>query len=84
MMAEYEYLFAMAVQSKIKNRVKANVYVTILPSDELFVKIYKEGDFEFKTYRKHITEEINNGLSSDFIAYLIARDFKKFIMNMYF
>ena len=41
MMKEYEYLFAMSLQQKLKHRIVGRIYVTVDPYDELIVKIKK-------------------------------------------
>lgn len=83
MMKEYEYLFAMSLQQKLKHRIVGRIYVTVDPYDELIVKI-KNDEVEFKAYVTNFSEKFYNGLTTDYEAYEITRQYRSFINKKYF
>lgn len=63
-MTDYEYLFALTVQKKLKCRIKGKIFVVVGYGDELIIKITNEDDqiFEVYTvmreYKKFIFDEL--------------------------
>lgn len=85
---EYEQLFSMAVQQKLKKRIIAKIFVKVTWNDELLVIIEREDELKFKLSIGNITEKIVNGLTSDYMAYQIFKQYREFLIermeNKYF
>lgn len=79
MMTEYEYIFAISLQQKLKRRIKGNIYVTVIRDDKLYVKIKKDSDFIFETTIDRFTDKLQNGFTSDYAAYDILKQYKQFV-----
>ena len=78
---ECEQLFSMAVQQKLKRQIIAKIFVKVIWSDELLVVITREDELEFKLSIGNISEKIINGLTSDYMAYQILRQYREFLIE---
>ena len=83
MMTEYERLFAMNLQQKLKKRIVGNIYVKITRNDEILVIIEKEEDgIEYKIFSGNFAERMKNGLSTDYAAYEILQQYRSYIQGI--
>lgn len=83
-MTDYEYLFTTTLHQKLREKIVGKIFVKVTRNDELFVKIESYGGLEYRFYRSNFSESIVNGYTTDFAAYEVVTEFKKFIMNKYF
>lgn len=84
MMADYEYTFAVALQQKLKNKIQGAIHVCVVDTDELIVKITRNGVIDFKVSIPNFSNRILNGYTSDYAAYEIVNEYKKCLMKRYF
>ena len=82
-MKDYEYLFAMAVQQKLKKQIIGKIFVKVNCDDELIIEI-KNGDTEFRSVITNFSDKIINGYPSDYAVYEIVNEYKKFILRKHF
>lgn len=83
-MTDYEYLFTTTLHQKLREKIVGKIFVKVTRNDELFVKIESYGGLEYRFYRSNFSESIVNGYTTDFAAYEVVAEFKKFITNKYF
>lgn len=83
-MTDYEYLFATSLHQKLREKIVGKIFVKVTQKDELFVKIESYGGLEYRFYRSNFSESLLNGYTTDFAAYEVVIEFKKFITNKYF
>ena len=82
-MKDYEYLFAMAVQQKLKKQIIGKIFVKVNCDDELITEI-KNGDTELRSVITNFSDKIINGYPSDYAVYEIVNEYKKFILRKHF
>jgi hypothetical protein len=83
-MTDYGYLFATSLHTKLKEKITGKIFVIATKEeDALFVKIESYGDITYKYYLDNFSDRILNGLSSDYVAYEVVKDFKGFILSKY-
>lgn len=76
MMKEHEQYFAMTLQQKLKKQVIGRVFVKITYNDEILVVIRYSDEEEFKMFIPNFTEQLINGLSTDYVAYNVIREYR--------
>lgn len=85
---ECEQLFSMAVQQKLKRKIVAKIFVTVRWNDELLVIIEREDELKFRLSIGNFSEKLINGLTSDYMAYEIFKQYREFLIermeNKYF
>ena len=85
MMQDYEYLFAMNVQQRLKDMVKARVFCKINPDDELYVEIEeRDSGIGYYCVIPAFSQKILNGYTSEYAAYEVVKSYKNYIMKMFF
>lgn len=82
-MTDYGYLFATSLHTKLKEKITGKIFVRVTKEDALFVRIESYGDITYKCYLENFSDRILNGLSSDYVAYEVVKDFKDFILSKY-
>lgn len=80
-MTDYEYLFALTVQKKLKYRIKGKIFVVVGYGDELIIKITNEDNQTFETSISDFTNKFLNDLTTNFVVYTVMREYKKFIFD---
>lgn len=80
-MTEYERLFAMNLQQKLKTKIVGKIFVTATKDDALYIQITNSDNLEFKTYLKNFTERMLNGWSSDYAAYEVVQQYTDFVID---
>ena len=83
-MKDYEYLFTRTLHQKLKEKIIGKIFVTVNHDDELRVEIESFGDFTFRTKLDNFSDRILNGLTTDYVAYDIVKQYKSFIAKKYF
>ena len=81
MMTDYEYVFAMALQSKLKPIIKGRIYVTVVPEDDLVVKIYYGDEEPCRLYIRNITDKILWGWSANDAVRVVIANYKQFLFE---
>ena len=83
-MTDYGYLFTTSLHTKLKEKITGKIFVIVTKEeDALFVRIESYGDITYKYYLDNFSDRILNGLSSDYVAYEVVKDFKGFILSKY-
>lgn len=83
-MLDYEFIFSTGLHNRLKDKVKGKVWVKAY-KDELHVKIETRecGDYyEYVVY--DLSTKVLNGLNTDYIAYLVLKDYYDFINSIFF
>lgn len=83
-MMDYEYLFAMTLHQKLRERVKGSVFCVVNQNNILVVQIKSRGDWKFTMEYDNFAERFLNGLTTDYAMYEILSKYKNFITNRYF
>lgn len=78
-MVDYEYLFSMNLHAKLKEKIVGKIFVTVKPNDTLYVKIETFEGLTYDVSVHNFSERFLNGYSTDYVAYEIVREYKKFI-----
>lgn len=81
MLRECEQLFSMAVQQKLKRKIIGKIFVKVTQNDELLVLIEREDELKFKLFIENFSEKCINGLTSDYIAYEIMKQYREFLIG---
>ena len=80
MMQEYEICFSRALHQKLKRKIIGKIFVKITMNDEILVVIERENEMQFKLFISDFTRKLINGLTSDYVAYEVLKEYKKFII----
>ena len=79
-MQEYEICFSRALHQKLKRKIIGKIFVKITMNDEILVVIERENEMQFKLFISDFTRKLINGLTSDYVAYEVLKEYKKFII----
>lgn len=82
-MADYEYLFSVALHTKLKSKIKGKVWVKVF-KNTLVVRINHMDDVNYEYILNNFSDRVLNGLGSDYIVYEVLQDYKQFVMSQYF
>lgn len=83
-MQDYEFIFSTALYNKLKDKIKGKIW-TKCYNDELHVKIEtRECGDEYEYVVCDFSNKILNGLNTDYITYLVLKDYSDFINNIFF
>ena len=82
-MVDYEYLFAMGLHAKLKEKIVGKIFVAVSRENVLRVKIESFGDLSYYTEINNFSDRIRDGFSTDNAAYEIVEQYKKFIFNKF-
>lgn len=81
-MADYEYLYCIAIHEMLKERINAGIRVTI-KDDELIIYLKNDDDiFIYTVYG--ITDKILVGYDKEIIVYKVVQHYKHYILRKYF
>lgn len=85
MMQDYEYMFAMNVHEKLKEKVNARVFCKITPEDELYIEIEeRDSGIGYYCAIPDFSHKILNGYTSDYAVYEIVKYYKNYIISRFF
>lgn len=84
-MAEFEYLFCIELQKKLREKIVGNIFVKVNLDDELIVNIrleYENINYGWKT--GDISKKLLHGYNSDDAVWDVYNSYKGFIINHFF
>jgi AAA15 family ATPase/GTPase len=79
-MADYEYLIAMNLHAKLKEKIVGKIYVTV-SDDKLYVRIDSFENLTWDLSIPNFSQMVLNGFSTERIAEDIATKFKKYVIK---
>ena len=82
-MVDYEQLFAMELQKRLKNQIVGRIYVEVNRHDQLFVKIVRDDDVDkFELHLDNFSERMLNGWSTAYASYEVIQKYREFVMDI--
>ena len=87
-MTDYEYLFSMNLQAKLKEKIQGAIYVKVNvkvnENDSLVIKITRRDENNFDMSFTDFSNKFLNGFSTDYAAYEVTKKYQKFVMKQFF
>lgn len=83
-MTDYEYLFSMNLQAKLKEKIQGAIYVKVNKNDSLVIKITRRDENNFDMSFTDFSNRMLNGFSTDYAAYEVQKKYQKFVMKQFF
>ena len=80
-MSEYECNFTTNLQQKLKTKIKGKIYVEVNWHDEIYVRIINMDNIKYEHRITNFSERFLNGWSTDYAAYEIVKEYKRFIFE---
>lgn len=81
---DYEYLFSMNLQAKLKEKIQGAIYVKVNENDSLVIKVTRRDGNNFDVSFTDFANRMLNGLTTDYAAYEVIQKYKKFVMTQFF
>lgn len=81
-MADYEYLYCIAIHEMLKERINAGIRVTI-KDDDLIIYLKNDDNIFIHTVYG-ITDKILFGYDKEIIVYKVVQHYKRYILRKYF
>ena len=81
---DYEYLFSMNLQTKLKERIQGGIFVKVDRGDNLIVEITRRDRNNFEMSFTDFSNRMLNGFSTDYAAYEVVKKYQKFVMKQFF
>ena len=81
---DYEYLFSMNLQAKIKERIQGAIYVKVNENDSLVIRITRRDENNFDMSFTEFANRMLNGLTTDYAAYEVTKKYREFVMKQFF
>lgn len=87
---DYEYLFSMNLQAKLKEKIQGAIYIYIYiyvkvnENDSLVIKVTRRDGNNFDMSFTDFANRMLNGLTTDYTAYEVVQKYKKFVMTQFF
>ncbi len=81
---DYEYLFSMNLQAKLKERIQGGIFVKVDKDDILTVKITRRDNNNFETSFTDFSDRMLNGFTTDYAAYEVTKKYREFVMKQFF
>lgn len=78
-----EKIFIKNLKNKLAKRIKCSTKIYII-NDDLYIELWKDYKPLFRTYVEHFYYSIHTGLTSDDVAHMVTKSFKKYLINQYF
>ena len=78
-----ERIFIARLNRELQKRVRGNISIHV-DQDSLIVYIYDTSNEYWKYIVYHLSYQLLIGLSSDVLASIITKEYKKYIRNKYF
>lgn len=78
-----ERIFTNALKKQLRQRIKGTVSVHIT-NDILIVDIFDNVHKSWRYTINNLSEKLSIGLSTRFVADIIVKEYKKYVMNQYF
>lgn len=84
-MTDYGYVFSKALHERLKEKVRAGIFVRSTIDDNLEITIVRSGeDLKFQMTINGLSDKMLHGYSADYAAHEILEKYKRFIINKYF
>ncbi len=84
-MADYGYVFSVALQKRLKEKIYAGIFVKSTENDCISIVIARKSDnVVFKTQIDNFSQKILYGYSTEYAAYEVLAKYRSFIMNKFF
>ena len=84
MMVDYGYCFAMALQQRLKSKIKGRIFVAVNDDDVLFINITNKDETVFKISFNNFANRLYNGWTSEYAAYEVISEYRKKLFDRYF
>lgn len=81
---DYEYLFSMNLQTKLKERIQGAIFVKVNGNDSLVVKIARRDNNNFEMSFTDFSGRMINGFTTDYAAYEVTKKYREFVMKQFF
>lgn len=81
---DYEYLFSMNLQTKLKERIQGGIFVKVDKDDTLIIEITRRDRNNFEMSFTDFSNRMLNGFSTDYAAYEVVKKYQKFVMKQFF
>lgn len=81
---DYEYLFSMNLQAKLKEKIQGAIYVKVDMDDNLIVKITRRDKNNFEMSISNFSDRMLNGFTTEYAAYHIRKEYRDFVMEQFF
>ena len=75
-MTDYEYLFSMNLQAKLKEKIQGAIYVKVNENDSLVIKITRRDENNFDMSFTDFSNKFLNGFSTDYAAYEVQKNIR--------
>lgn len=81
---DYEYLFSMNLQARLKEQIQGAVFVKVDMDDNLIVKITRRDKNNFEMSISNFSDRMLNGFTTEYAAYDIRKKYRDFVMEQFF
>lgn len=81
---DYEYLFSMNLQAKLKERIRGGIFVKVNENDSLVIKITRRDNNNFEASFTDFSDRMLNGFTTDYAAYEVTKKYREFVMKQFF
>lgn len=81
---DYEYLFSMNLQARLKERIQGAVFVKVDMDDNLIVKITRRDKNNFEMSISIFSDRMLNGFTTEYAAYHVRKEYRDFVMEQFF
>lgn len=76
---DYEYLFSMNLQAKLKEKIQGAIYVKVNENDSLVIKITRRDKNNFDMSFTDFANRMLNGLTTDYAAYEVTKNIENLL-----
>ena len=80
---DYEYLFSMNLQAKLKEKIQGAIYVKVNENDSLVIKVTRRDGNNFDMSFIDFANRMLNGLTTDYAAYEVTKKYREFVMKQF-
>ena len=82
-MTDYGYVFSTNLHKKLKNKVRAGVFVKSTADDRIEIVIARSSEnLIFTMYINDFSTKLLHGYSTDYASYEILEKYRKFVRNI--
>lgn len=81
---DYEYLFSMNLQAKLKEKIQGAIYVKVNENDSLVIKVTRRDGNNFDMSFIDFANRMLNGLTTVYAAYEVTKKYREFVMKQFF
>lgn len=81
-MKDYENLFSTALHQKLKEKIIGKIFIKVNRQDQLYISITRHDGIDYELYIENFSNKFLNGWTTDYAAYEVFEDYKKYINNL--